>query len=135
MNTQQTPAAEATQEWLHDHQIVVFSLTSVNRSAIDAYTDLIKDAMVTWPPDKPFLAVYDFSAPNLHISPYMRQRVREMSKLKGSQNACTAIVVSGFLIPLASLIMNVLPQRASNQRRIFSSRAEAMTWLESKLPG
>jgi hypothetical protein len=40
---------ELSQEWLHERDIVVFSITSVTRPVVDAYTELIKSTMATWP--------------------------------------------------------------------------------------
>jgi hypothetical protein len=128
-----TSTPEVTLDWLHDNQIAIFSITNVTRPAVDTYCDLIKQTMENWSRNRVYLALYDHSAPGVHMTPYIRQRIRELTPLYPDLKGFAAIVAANPLIPLAQLMIRLAPAKL-RQGGLFRTRAEGLRWLESKLP-
>src|SRR5688500_3234363 len=67
------------EEWLYDGRIVVLTLTSSTRTAIDEFVSIIQRIRDTWDTSKPLYAIYDMSHSAVIFTPYGKQRMEALA--------------------------------------------------------
>lgn len=125
-----------TLEFLHDDQLVVYTFSTAQREAVDAWYDSVAGLLQGWPRSNPFLMVVDASASMLTPTPYARERSNHLSKLNPEVTGRTALVIRNNLTGQIFRFLLGQLQRASKakrERQAFTTRAEAIAWLEELL--
>ncbi len=125
-----------TREWLFERQIVVYTLTSASRDAVDAWIDTGFATMKSWPADRPYLAIHDVSSPNLTMTPYARQRAREIAKQLPPHLTRSAAIVRKDMFGQAIRLfikLDMLRVHPTLERKVFFTREAAVAWLKEKL--
>jgi len=120
-----------TRMWLHKGQIVCYSLTTVERHAVDAWMQATHDLVHAWPRDQIYLSVHDISEATL--TPYIRNRTSITNKLmpKDLKGRSAVIVPRTFINQMIRLfVANELGrQNLSVQREVFFRFEEGIEWL------
>ena len=125
------------QEFLHDHQILVFTIKDTSHEALDAFAEVAQSTYELWSSDTPFLTLFDFSADNLHFGAYARARIEQIvESIPSNLTGAYAVVIAKFHKQMIQLFMRrshtrTLPPQI--QQSLFTSREKALEWLESKL--
>ncbi|MCC7447818.1 MAG: hypothetical protein IT324_10390 [Anaerolineae bacterium] len=138
MNTPSQPNVEQfgpylTREWLDDRQIILYTATSVSRDVIDQWVESIRGLRADWPPDRPFLNLYDLSSTDTSLTPYIRQRFQELMQEYHAYHGRTAIVIKkSFLAQLLQMFLDSQP-KGPRQRKIFFNRDQGLQWLRQAL--
>jgi hypothetical protein len=129
----ETLAPGITFERLHDGQIHAFMLSDISRVTIDAWTAKIKEIATDWTNERPFMAVTVLAGKYLHLTPYLRIRMQEISKLQPDIWAFTAVVFPKSFFTM--LMTNFVPKLKlrNTQTQFFHTREEALSWLEVEL--
>lgn len=122
-------------EWLHDRQIVIYTVQDTARETVDAWADAILELMQRWPKNKPYLAIYDVSNV-IALTPYARKRTEAIAKIAATLDldGHYAVVLKNNIF---SLILKLFIQRDLSsqnhtfERQVFMSREQAIEWLVS----
>jgi hypothetical protein len=126
-------APGVTLEWLFDRQMVVLTLQTAAREAIDATLERIKHIMETWPADRPYIAMQDLSYPKLNMTPYARERIKEPQQWCPELGGYIALVLPSTFV--AQIVHLFLRTQKDDRREVrgFMSRDKALAWLQSKI--
>lgn len=71
-------------EWLYSDRVLKCTLNDVTRETIDDLTANISEIMTTWHtrcPKTPYLAVFDMTAPDVHMTPYLRRQSEYLAEV------------------------------------------------------
>jgi hypothetical protein len=127
-------APNVTREFLSDGRIVVFSLGSASREAVDIYIYYLKATGDDYPNDITYCLVHDFSKLPT-ITPYIRQQLDDVVKhFEGKFPAIKVAVIAQPAIYgriTSNFVQRDLDTPDGVERRVFQDQAEAITWLES----
>jgi len=119
-----------TREWIHDRQIVVFTVKDVRRETLDIWTEAFKSDIKNWPADRLFRVIQDLRLAG-GITPYGRTKAQEMFQARPEVRVWSALVLpSTFVNNLIRLFVRA--QNNPNPMRIrefFRTREEALRWL------
>ncbi len=128
----ETIAPGITREWIANNQIVVFTMATVARSSIDALLNHVKQLMIEWPADRPYLALYHVADTTNGPTPYIRERFRDVQTWRPDLKAHIALVATrnfqGKLIQIYARTRGAVVQ-------MFFSRDEGLAWLKGFLNG
>ena len=130
--------AEVTLEWLHEGRIVVFTLGSVQREAVDTFIDTYMGILRNWSTSQTFLMVLVAQKTNIFITPYFRKRLNEAIPLARSRKLNGRMAVAVQKSPLLQVVRLFIKANYSKQRdtiepELFFTREEALVWLEEML--
>ena len=67
--------------WDEDTSIYTFALPNSNRATTDTYIDAVLESIRNWDTSKPYYGIEDITNPNISLTPYMRGRLPEITKL------------------------------------------------------
>ncbi len=118
-----------TREWLSG-RVVIYTLTDSRRETIDAWIAAFKSDIASWPADRPFLVMHDFSVKGPISTPYARRRAQELVDARPDVRGRAAII-----FPRNSLMITMIQLFLSRQRnparkqRAFSTRELGIAWL------
>jgi hypothetical protein len=138
--TAQHTAADAkpnvSVEWLHDRQIVIFSVNAVaSRAVVDEWADIVAGVIKSWPADKIYLAMHDLSDKRVTPTPYARARVREFDELVKRLHGRIAIVLpNNFAGHLIRIFLTTMRWQQKLPTEGFLSYETGLEWLEKALP-
>ena len=118
-------------ERLLDGQILVFTLTSMTRVAVDTWADTQLRLLQAWPTDRPICILGDQSAmPQLTFSPYMKSRFMDFGAVSNGKSGRIALVLGKNFFPqIVNLLVRTLPMEKM-QVRCFKQRDHALAWLK-----
>lgn len=120
-----------TREWLDDGQFVVFDIRSVARTDVDATYAIMAQTMREWSPDKPYLAINDFSRANSILSPYAQKHLRAIRLYRPELKGYIAIVMPrGLVANVVRIFVRANP--GARQNEMFYKREDALAWLRLK---
>ncbi|MCB9438517.1 MAG: hypothetical protein H6673_16215 [Anaerolineales bacterium] len=125
-----------TLECLHNDQLLVYTFSTAQREAVDAWYDSVAGLLQGWSRSNPFLMVVDASAAMLIPTPYARQRSNDLSKLNPDITGRTALIIQDNLTgQIFRFLLSQLQRtsKAKRDRQAFTTRAEAIAWLEELL--
>lgn len=119
-----------TREWIHDGQIVVFTVKDVHRETLDIWTAAFKESIKDWPVDRLFRVIQDLRVAG-GITPYGRARAQEMFHTRPEVKVWSALVLpSTFANNLIRLFVRAhRSPDATRVREFFNTREEALSWL------
>ena len=84
-----------------------------------------------WQSDEPYYALQDVSHENMSITPYARQRWEEIRAYRNERKLYAAIVLpKTFVANLIQLHFRTSKVRSGAKFRFFTSRDDALAWLE-----
>jgi len=122
-----------TFQWIFDGKGIALYAENLSRGLVDAWANKLIEVGKTWPIDRPFIVLNDFSGKDCAVTPYNQQRNRELLKMFPQLRAVTAIVVKQSLtMHMSRLFIRVIPQTRAEVYLSFS-RDEAMAWLRKRL--
>ena len=122
---------------LHDGAIVTFALKgNPTRALVDQWFDLVAVAVASWPAERVYLALHDFSDERVAFTHYARVRVKEFEPLVAHLHGRIALVLTP---NLQGQIIRIALRSFRWQKKIrteaFFTYAEALRFLEAALPG
>jgi len=120
-------------EWLFERRGFAITIRNGSRDTVDAWFETVKAIALAWPPDQLFLSLYDFSYPNIAMSPYARSRSEALRDLRPELNTRTAVVLHNPLVVQLAQFFIVLGRRDSLVARIFTNRPPAIDWLRREM--
>src|SRR5262249_35692149 len=128
-----TPLEELHQgltfQWIFDRRGVAFYAENATRGLVDAWADKLTEIGKTWPANRPFIVLNDFSGKDCAVTPYNQQKNRELLKLYPHLHSVTAVVVKHSLaMQMSRLFIRVIPRTKADIHLCFS-RDEGMSWL------
>lgn len=126
-----------TLEWLDEGRIAVFVMKNSTRSAVDAYIDGNLDVIRNWDDSKLFCVMTDASSPDVAVTPYLRERLNEVSdliKTRELRGFSALVMQRGFMTSIIRLAGNTFLRRAGKlHQRYFLNREQALEWLRKSL--
>lgn len=63
-----------TLEWFREKSLVVYKLTSVSTQTLSLWTNVIVELLQSWPEDKPYCAIHDFSSRGVSLNYAVRMK-------------------------------------------------------------
>jgi len=124
-----------TLRWVRDHRIAVFRITSIAFESIDAWVSAAVQMIANHPPDQPYHVLHDFSAENMSLTPYLRQRIQEaLTRSPQTQGRLAGVVAPGVTNMIVQLFVNTLRRLVTRREfKVFTDRGEALAWLAEAL--
>ncbi|MCC7449677.1 MAG: hypothetical protein IT324_19820 [Anaerolineae bacterium] len=118
-----------SREWIADGHIVVYTLQDGTRTTIDRWVKAFTADIAAWPEDRPFLVIHDFSARQVTTTPYGREGGDKLVNVRPEVKGRVAVLLPKTIA--AHLIRLFLDQhtKGGRERRIFTSREDAIKWL------
>ncbi len=121
-----------SREWLYNRCIVYHTISDSSRASIQEARKMFLDSMGKWSATQLYLAVNDFSSPNMSFSPTMQQALREIRQVRPELKGYIAIVMpKGFVSQIIRLFVRSNPGVRANE--LFYTREEAINWLLKKM--
>jgi hypothetical protein len=122
---------------VRDHQIAVFQITSIAFESIDAWVSAAVRVMEEHLPDQPYHVLHDFSAENMSLTPYLRQRIQEaLTRAPRAQGRLAGLVAPGVTNMIVQLFVNTLRRLVTRREfKVFTDQGEALVWLAEALEG
>lgn len=116
---------------IHDGQIVIFTLSSMSREAVDTWASAQLRVLKEWPADRPVCIMGDQSSmSHIAFSPYMKSHFADFASFSKGRTVRLAIVVGkSFFAQLVTLLARGIPKGAL-EVRCFSERDKGIAWLE-----
>jgi hypothetical protein len=122
-----------TRQWLLDEQIIVFKATAATRHVTDIWIDSVKDVMLKWPKNRPYLVIHDFRHQNIAFTPYARSRAEELIRVPISVPGYAAIIIpKSFVGQIIKLFMRT-QKSFGIENRLYFNYDEGLSWLKSKI--
>ena len=139
-------ASGITSERLYDDRVIVYTILSVNLTAINRWSSSAIQTLEDWPKNRPYLALHDISRPgigllyvtavqndifNIGVVPEARKRIQEdLLKPNPDWKVALALVVSPSLSSrLAQLLFHDATDETPIHRKAYFDRSSALTWL------
>src|SRR5260221_5886268 len=122
-----------TLEWKHNRQLILFDLKDMSRTTVDLWVNTLVPIMKEWPREKTFRVLYNATDPRVTLTPYLRRRLDEFSKVSGGLKGRAGLVLGESFV--AQLIQGVLhtQQHPAIQSKLFFDFDEALTWITEGL--
>lgn len=127
---QVTPAI--TRSWLDDGRIVVFTLSSLTREAVNAGFDAITSTMAAWDICSTYYGLYIFETAQAFLSPYFQHRARELRTTLPSVRGYTAVIAPGALGHLLKMATEHM-HGTIRQMTVFPTVNQGAAWLREKM--
>jgi hypothetical protein len=122
-----------TEEWLHNHQIVVYTLDNYSRATVDTWFTAAFNTSRTYTGPK-LCILHDHSSVKAFApSVYMRSKSTELAQMKIAIPVYVGMIMpSSFISGIVYTLLNI--RGASNATfKVFTNRPQALVWLVSKL--
>jgi hypothetical protein len=146
METKEQISPGITCEWLADHKIMAYTLTSAKLITLSAWSETALQTFTTWPKDRPYLALHDLSYPNISLvySTAVQNDIFNVGATPGKRKAVTALLDAhpGWNIALAVVIAasysgSITKLKAAGMgthdprihAKTFFARSYAIEWL------
>jgi hypothetical protein len=124
-----------TIEWYSNHRIAAFILTTVTQSTIDAFIEAVHQVEQNWAEEQPRLFLYDFAHKEVSLTPYLRQRIEDITTKVMAYEGRTAFVIAKDIISHSMRLFVVTNfQRSQQNTDIFFTREAGLKWLMETLP-
>ncbi len=130
----ETLAPGATFYPLENGKILAFTLRSATRAAVDAWADKIKALTKDLEPQQPFYIFNDFSDNNFSLTPYLRERIKELGSWKPDQIGYIAVALPRTFVNQLMAFFIPSIKRKNIENRMFMNRTQALDWLKENLP-
>lgn len=127
--------AHFTRTWLYNRQVAIFDSRSPNRDEIDLFANTFLQTCIEWPQGTPIRVLVDLT--HAPFSPYSQKRMSEMvsqfpTQIQGRMAALLPGTVLGQVMRAFAKRLT-LGRTLSFEMSYFTSRDEAMAWLEEGL--
>ncbi|MFW5749025.1 MAG: hypothetical protein ACOCYT_05375 [Chloroflexota bacterium] len=123
-------------EWSDNRRICIYRMYSTCRDTVDYLIQSLVGGMLDWPQDQPYLALCDFSAPNVHVTPYLRSQSEAVFHVASRLHGRYAILLSE---TPAHLVFSYFMDRMVRHRmpnlemQHFYDQNMALDWLRQAL--
>jgi hypothetical protein len=119
--------------WNADTSIYTFTVPNSNRATTDTYIDAVLETIRNWDSSKPYYGIEDITNPAVSLTPYMRGRLPEITKLF-KEREITAYIGLVMDSSFTAGVMNAFGRILSmNNRYIvinsFTDISKAQEWL------
>jgi hypothetical protein len=116
--------------WLCQRQIVVYVLEDTTPSTVDLWVQAITEKIMAWPEGRPYLAVQDYTSPRFMVTPYIRQRAKEIDAVRPDLKRYLAVITGRHHVSLllAYTISNFISHKIRTIQ-MFYERKPAVDWL------
>lgn len=125
-------SASYTIEWYHEGRIVLVALGDSQHENIDRVYEFLVKLIETWPPERPYLSIYDATRSRFGFTPYLRQKAVDLMRHAAHKQGRSAVLLPrnllGQVIRL-SVKMDLIPLIGVRDLRVFFDREEALDWL------
>jgi len=116
-------------EWMFDNQLIFISFKDMSRETVDLWVKTLAPLMKDWPRDKSFRVLYDASDPSISLTPYLRTRVAEFTRVSGGLNGRAGLLMAKSFVAQITQLFLRSQQHPGIQTRIFFNREEAFAWV------
>ncbi len=132
---QQVESRPVTLNWIRDGRVAVFKINGPStRSTVDEWFNMVADLVKSWPAEKLYLALQDFSDKRVSLTPYMSSRTKEFEPLAAHLHGRVAIVLPNTLgNQIFRMFMRTLAWQQKLPTEAFVSYDSAMRWLDAAL--
>ena len=131
--TLQQIASDVTLNWLHKHQIALFTVRTVSRNQLEGWFRAAKSIMDEWPQDRPLVMIHDDNYPGSSFTPAIRDYSIQLDKYRPDIVVHTAVVVPKTLMTqIVAVFMRTL-RKSNRETRLFSTLEDAIDWAKTKL--
>jgi hypothetical protein len=111
--------------WICEGQIIVFVPSDSARATIDAWLDSVISHQREWPSDKPLVALQDLSNPRIAVTPYARQRIKELGVIRH----IAMLVNQTQLSMILAYVVNYMGNPKNFTTQVFFKQEAAVQWL------
>jgi hypothetical protein len=124
-------------DWLYDGAVLKCTLLDVRRETLDDINETVSQVILDWDierPGLPYRVAYDMTAPDVHMTPYLRCRAENLA-----QTATDSRIQGGYAIVVSEGIKGhalgfyfrrVLSQHTPHlDNAMFHSMENALAWL------
>jgi hypothetical protein len=116
--------------WVCDGQIAVFVPSDATRATVDVWVAAVGKRLQEWPAGKPYLALHDFSSPNVSVTPYARKRISELSTVRPEMQRYVAMLVSQTqLSMMLAYIVTHIGNLKVRTAQVFFNKEAGVNWL------
>lgn len=123
-------------EWLHDNRILVVTLRSSDREAVEQWGRHLIELLERWDVDRPLYILHDISDAKMALTPYFREWIERVAHSSESYRGYYGMVLPQTLTAqLIRILLNAQVQRQMPRfrYRTFTRRDEGITWLVSMM--
>jgi hypothetical protein len=121
--------------WYNNRQIIAICAEDSSPAAVDLWVNKITDEIKQWPSGRPCLTLVDVSSKKIATTPYVRERAKGLIRLRNDLQMFTAMVLPPTFFAQIARIVTRAPLASNVQMRVFTTRDEALKWLQSKING
>ena len=116
-------------------RIFVFRVTSIAFASVDAWVSTAIRVMEEHPADQPYFVLHDFSAREMSLTPYLRQRTQEALANGPRRDGRLAVLVApGVTNMIVQLFVNTLRRLVTRREfKVYTDQGEALAWLAEGL--
>lgn len=129
-------AEGVTREWLYDHRrIVIYSLPSPARKAIDVWYAVVLDTLQNWPAGQLMYSMHDLSSTLNVLTPYAQHKASELEKNARGLDGYQALIFPRSVgATFASIFIRAqLGKQRRIVRQVFYDRDSGLKWLVDNL--
>ncbi len=121
-----------TREWYYENRIVVFSVPTVEREAIDSWYDILKKTMAEWPVGRKWLAMHDVShQAHMVMTPYLRAKANEIYNYRmDSLRGCIAVAAPRTFVAQLIQLFFAAQRNKRYATHLFFTRQSGLEWLK-----
>ncbi len=116
---------------------IIASDGDMSREAVDLWVETAKKMVQATPQDVPFFGVMDLSGPKQGYSNYGGKRAKELVEFVGEYRqgpTYLAVILTNSLVSqLIRVVAQVLTRTVDYTQRIFTTKEEAVMWLEKMI--
>jgi hypothetical protein len=127
------PQMQSVVQWLYDDQIVVFTLTDVNRSSIDLWRDAVVETLTHWPRYMPQLSLFDVSSSEVTLTPYLDDAIQHLGRVQEPMLGRYALLTNRSWVRQLMEFRNrqFSASWPNMEGALFSSYDSAVAWLKA----
>src|SRR5450432_615024 len=92
-STVQEIAPDITLRWLHNKQIALFTIRTVDRSSWEAWQKTMMNLKGNWPLDRPFLTIQDNVFDKVASTPAVREYALQVGRFRPEVAQFSAVIL------------------------------------------
>ena len=121
-----------TFQWLFNGYAIGMYAEHSSHKLVDMWANKIIEISQTWPQNRPFFILNDFSGKDCSVTPYNQQKSRELLNMFPELKTYNALVVKQNLtMQLTRLFIRTIP--GNRLVHLTFSREDAIVWLKKQI--
>lgn len=130
MSNVQEIAPGITMEWLHNDQIIAYTMGTSDSGYVDDLVKVVHQNMENWPADRPYLAIYEITNNDMFLTPHVRTRLKDaLTSFPDLHGRYAAVLPGGGTSHAIRLFLMTTHRQGVREHKIFRDRETALTWL------